>query len=75
MNDEADPSGPPAIPVEALAVESSENATPPTQVEALVPVSLTVVIRDLTRAYPLAMLGLAFVAGAAYAGRGPKRRH
>lgn len=42
--------------------------------DAIRPVSLGVVIRDVTRQHPLAMLGLAFVAGAAYAS-GRRRRH
>jgi hypothetical protein len=42
--------------------------------DAIQPLSLSAIIRDLTRQYPLAMLGLAFMAGVAYAG-GRRRRH
>jgi hypothetical protein len=33
------------------------------------PLAASVILRDLTATYPLAMLGLAFIAGAAFAGR------
>jgi hypothetical protein len=49
-----------------LGADPAAAQAPP---DAIHPLSIATVIRDLTRQHPFAMLGLAFVAGAAYVGR------
>jgi hypothetical protein len=41
--------------------------------DAIQPVSIAAALRDVTRRHPLAMLGVAFLAGAAYVGRRRRR--
>ena len=51
----------------------ADPATAHTMPDAIQPVSIAAVLRDVTRRHPRAMLGLAFVAGAAYVGRRRRR--
>jgi hypothetical protein len=71
MNEQSPPSEARTIAQELGAdpAAASRAAT-----DAIEPLSLRTVVRDLTRQYPLAMLGLAFMAGVTYAG-GRLRRH
>jgi hypothetical protein len=51
----------------------ADPAAARTMPDAIQPVSLAAVLRDVTRQHPLAMLGVAFLAGVAYVGRRHRR--
>ena len=66
MSDDPSRDAPLNIAQELGADTRSGKASPSGRLR---PLTMPEVVRDLTLAHPFAMLGLAFIAGAAYAGR------
>jgi hypothetical protein len=71
MSDETRSS--PASIAQELGADPDVSVVPQLPRDAVQPLTFSGVLRDLTRAYPLAMLGIAFLAGVAYVG-GRRRR-
>lgn len=69
MNEQAPSAEAHTIAQELGADPAAAHTTP----DAIQPLSIAAVLRDLTRQHPLTMLGVAFLAGAAYVGRRRRR--
>jgi LPXTG-motif cell wall-anchored protein len=69
MNDQTPSSDTPTTVAQELGADPAVAAAQTVSTGALEPLALGRAIRELTRAHPFTMLGLAFLAGAAYVGR------